>query len=178
MVKAILDEDADIVKTGFYHTDENGNIEEEITFRETFYDNLDDMFNARFKDGNIHVGVWTKLYKSKIFKNIRFFEGYVFEDYAILQNILNECKKIVVIGGAFYNYAHNSESISRDKVSLNLIRSRLAVPSYVLQCVEKINKNFISYAYRYACESSIKGYCKIKETSKIDNETKKEYIKN
>lgn len=176
LVKAILDNDADIVQTGFHHTDENGKIEDEITFKEASYDTLDDMFHARFKENNIHVGVWTKLYKSTIFKNIRFIEGHVYEDYAILPMILNECKKFVVIGGAFYNYASNPQGISNNPVSLSVIKSRLAMPLYVLKCIETINKNYMGYAYQYICESSIKGYCKIIETDKIDKVAKKEYI--
>jgi glycosyltransferase involved in cell wall biosynthesis len=175
LVKAVLDNDADVVQTGFHHTDENGNIAGARTFRKATYNNLDDMFYAFFEENNIHVGVWTKLYKSKIFRNVRFLEGHVFEDYTILPNILNECKKFVIIDGAFYNYAHNPESITRDKVSLSIIRSRLAAPMYLLKCMENIDKKFIGYAYRYICLSSISGYNKIEETDKIDEETKKEY---
>lgn len=176
LVKAILENDADIVQTGYHHNYENGNIADTREFKEATYDNSDDMFKAFFEEENIHVGVWIKLYKSEIFKNVRFLDIHASEDYAILPNILNECKKFVVIAGAFYNYTHNPQSTTKDKVSLNIIKSRLIAPLYVMQCVEKINRNFMSYAYRYACESSIKGYCKIKETNRIDNKTKKEYI--
>ena len=175
LVKAILDNDADIVQAGFYHTYENGNIADTITFKETSYDNLDDMFYAFFEEKNIHVGVWTKLYKSKIFRNVRFLEGHVFEDYTILPNILNECKKFVIIDGAFYKYVHNPASISKSKVTLNIIKSRLEAPLYLLKCIENIDKKFIGYAYHYICLSSIRGYNKIKETDKIDKKTIKEY---
>jgi hypothetical protein len=100
----------------------------------------------------------------------------VFEDYAILPNILNKCEKFVVIGGAFYKYAHNPESISRNKVSLDIIKDRFAVPMYVLNCIGNIDKKYIGYAYNYICISSIRGYNKIRETDKIDEETKKEYV--
>jgi glycosyltransferase involved in cell wall biosynthesis len=176
LLKAIIAHEADVVQTGFHHADEHGNIIDTVTFKEASYLNANEMFHARFKENNIHVGVWTKLYKNEIFKKIRFFEGYVFEDYAILPNILNECKKFVVIEGAFYNYASNPTGISSAAANLTVIKSRLKTPLYVLQCLEKINKNFIEYGYLYICESSIKGYCKIKETTKIDTETKKEYI--
>jgi glycosyltransferase involved in cell wall biosynthesis len=176
LVKAISDNEADIVQTGYHHNYENGNIADTREFKEATYNNSDDMFKAFFEEENIHVGVWIKLYKSEIFKNVRFLDIHASEDYAILPDILNECKKFVVIAGAFYNYVHNPKSITKDKVSLNIIKSRLVAPLYVMQCVEKINKNFISYAYRYACKSSIKGYNKIKETDKIDRKTKKEYV--
>lgn len=175
LVKAILDNDADVVQTGFHHTRGDGRIVDTVEFKEATYTNLNDMFYNRFKKSNIHVGVWTKLYKSKIFRNIRFLDGYVFEDYAILPNILNACRRFVVIGGAFYHYVSNPQGISAGKVNLKVIKSRLEVPLYVLKCIEEIDKNHIRYAYKYICESSIKGYCKIIETDKIDNETKKEY---
>lgn len=177
LMKAILDSEADIVQTGFKHTDENGNIIDERKFKEAAYDNLDDIFYQGFEGKNIHGGVWTKLYKSAIFGNIRFFEGYVFEDYAILPNILCECKKFIVIDGAFYNYCSNPRSISKSKVSLNVIESRLETPLYVLKCMENIDKKFMGYAYRYICESSMVGYYKIKKTDKIDKETKKKYTR-
>jgi len=177
LVKAILDHDADIVQTGFYHTDEHGNIVDTVTFKEASYSALDEMLKAFFVEKNIHVGVWTKLYKSELFKNIRFLDGYVFEDFAILPNILNECKKFIIISGAFYNYTSNPDSISGGKANLNLIKSRLETPLYVLKSIEKINKNFIRYAYSYICDSSIRGYCTLKATNKIGNKTKKEYRK-
>lgn len=172
LVKAILDNDADIVQTGFKHTDENGNIKDERIFKEATYDNLDEMFYQRFEEKNIHVGVWTKLYKSEIFRNVRFFEGYVFEDYAVMPGLLNECKKFVVISGAFYNYCSNPQSISKSNVSLNTIQSRLKTPLHVLECIENIDKKYMGYAYRYICESSIAGYFKIKKTDRIDQKTK------
>ena len=146
LVKAISDNEADIVQTGYHHNYENGNIADTRTFKKATYNNLAYMFRAFFEEQNIHVGVWTKLYKSKIFRNIRFLEGHVFEDYAILPNILNECKNFVVIDGAFYNYAHNPESISRNKVSLDIIKDRFAVPMYVLNCIGNIDKKYIGYA--------------------------------
>ena len=176
LLNAMLENNADVVQTGYRHTDEHGRIADTQTFKEAMYNSLADMFYAFFEKQNIHVGVWTKLYKSKIFKNIRFFEGYVFEDYAILPNILNECNKYVVINGAFYNYAHNPESISRNKVNIDIIKSRFAVPMYVLECIENINRKYIGYAYNYICLSSIRGYDKIRETDKIDRNTKKECV--
>ncbi|HJX32230.1 MAG TPA: glycosyltransferase, partial [Thermodesulfobacteriota bacterium] len=177
LVKAMLDNEADIVQTGFRHIDKHGNLVDTITFKKASYTNLEDMLYAHFEEKNIHTGVWTKLYKSKLFENIRFIEGHVFEDFALLPSLLNECKRFIVIDGAFYNYVSNPESISRDKVNLNVIKSRLEVPLYVLKDIEKINKNFIEYAYKYICNSSIRGYYSLKRTKKIDKEAKKEYIK-
>jgi len=177
LVKAILKSDADIVQTGFKHTDENGNIKDEREFKEASYDNLDDMFYEGFEGRNIHLGVWTKLYKNRLFKKLRFFEGYVFEDQAILPEILNECSKFVVIGGAFYNYTSNPHSISKGHVSMNTIKSRLETPLYVLKCIENIDKRFVGYAYRYICESCMAGYYKIPKTDKIDRELKKIFTK-
>ena len=63
------------------------------------------------------------------------------------------------------------------RLSLNIIKSRLAAPIYLLKCMENIDKKFIGYAYRYICLSCVEGYNKIKETDKIDKETKKEYAR-
>ncbi len=175
LVKAALDSDADVVQTGYYHTDENGNIRDTNTFKEASYNNLDDMFHAFFEEGNIHVGVWTKLYRSTIFEHITFFEGYVFEDYTILPHILKECRKFVIIDGAFYHYVHNFKSITRAGPSLIVIKSRVVAPIYLVSSMRRIDSRYIGYAYRYVCLSSMRGYDAIKRADNIDEESKKEY---
>lgn len=177
LVKAITDHEADIAQTGYRHTDEKGRIQDEITFNEAAYTRRDEMFTAFFEQKHIHVGAWSKLYKSSIFQNIRFPEGHVFEDYAVLPNLLSVCRKYVIIGGAFYHYVHNPESITRNKVTLNVIESRLQVPLYVLKCIERIDRQYLGYAYHYICLSSIRGYNKIIVTDKIDNQTIRQYAK-
>ena len=175
LVRAALTTNADVVQTGYHYTDENGHVLDTITFKEAEYHNLDDMFHAFFEDGNIHVGVWTKLYRSAIFTNITFFEGYVFEDYTILPNILKQCTKLVIIDGAFYNYVHNPQSITRTTESSTVIRSRLAAPMHLLNCMADMDPKYIGYAYRYICLSSIRGYDKIKEANIMDKQTNQKY---
>ena len=175
LIKAALTNKADVVQTGYRHTDENGDILDAITFRQAVYNNLDDMFHAFFDEGNIHVGVWTKLYKRTIFTNITFFEGYVFEDYTILPDILKACRRFVIIDGAFYNYAHNPQSITRSNTNLIVLKSRVAAPIHLLNNMADMDRQYLGYAYRYICFSSIKGYAKIKEADEIDNKTLAEY---
>lgn len=177
LVRAVINHQADIVQTGYRHADEKGRIQDEVTFREASYTRRQEMFTAFFEKKQIHVGAWSKLYRRPIFENIRFLEGHVFEDYAILPDILNVCRKYVIIGGAFYHYVHNPQSITRNKVTLNVIQSRLQVPLHVLSRMEGIDRQSIGYAYHYICLSSIRGYNRIVVTDKMDQETIRRYAK-
>ncbi len=171
LVKAALNHHADIVQTGYRHADEKGRIQDEIVFKEASYHRREEMFIAFFETKQIHVGAWSKLYRRFLFENIRFIEGHVFEDYAVLPDLLSVCRKFVTIGGAFYHYVHNPESITRNKVTLNVVKSRLQVPLHVLKRMEQIDLHAVGYAYHYICLSGIRGYNKILVTDKIDKET-------
>lgn len=47
---------------------------------------------------------WAKLYKRKIWENFRFPVGIIYEDYAILYQVMAQCKKVVVVSAPFYHY--------------------------------------------------------------------------
>ena len=53
-------------------------------------------------DGSINPNVWNKLYKSYLWKEIRFPTGHVYEDIAVIFKILNLCKTVYVIDEVLY----------------------------------------------------------------------------
>ncbi len=58
------------------------------------------------------IVVWNKLYKKRVFKNIRYPEGYFYEDEIVIHRLYGECEKIAVIPDRLYFYRHHNGSIT------------------------------------------------------------------
>lgn len=52
----------------------------------------------------ITIMVWNKIYRKSLFNNLRFPEGYIFEDTLITPMLLNQAKKIGVLNKLVYTY--------------------------------------------------------------------------
>ena len=59
--------------------------------------------------------VWDKLYHSSLWKVIRFPNGKIYEDVAIMYKVVLSCKKIVTVTNLLYNYYHREDSIVTSK---------------------------------------------------------------
>lgn len=66
-----------------------------------------------------YMAAWNKLYKSSLFKEIRFPEGKIHEDVGCTYKLFMEAKKIAVIPDKLYGYFENSNSITTSKIKLN-----------------------------------------------------------
>lgn len=86
----------------------------------------------------VSVHAVNKLYKRDIFKTIRYPVGIITEDAAIIFQVLDRCKKIIVDTNQKYFYFHRDESISSKKFSIR-----------DLDTIEvwKINEEWISKNY-------------------------------
>lgn len=62
--------------------------------------------------GCYYVAPWNKLYKAKIFENLRFPAGKRYEDLYIFQDIIDQCDKISQVSKALYYYVRNKESFT------------------------------------------------------------------
>jgi glycosyltransferase involved in cell wall biosynthesis len=58
-----------------------------------------------------------KLYKKKLFKDIRFKEGYILEDMDFAYRIIHQANSIYYKGTPFYNYRYNENSTMRKTFS-------------------------------------------------------------
>ena len=54
-----------------------------------------------------------KLYLTKLFDSIKFPEGEIYEDYAVMPMLFNEAKKISYVNSKLYYYRRNYESITK-----------------------------------------------------------------
>ena len=110
----LIENDADISVCGLVQVDEEGNklskqpepMKDEVLSRE-------DMFN-KFLNGTANVNYcysWNKIYRAKIFREIRFIGG-VHEDTATIHRIIGESRKIVVSSEKLHFYRRSKDSIT------------------------------------------------------------------
>lgn len=67
------------------------------------------------KDELINSFAWNKIYRRELFEEVRFPEGRIYEDVAVMFKIFHKADKIVNIKDSLYFYLHNAEGISRSK---------------------------------------------------------------
>lgn len=65
-------------------------------------------FGVEGIDGDIYPAPWAKIYRSEIFKNMKFPEGIVFEDSFLLTDILQRIRFVKLIDKGCYAYVCNS----------------------------------------------------------------------
>ncbi len=85
-------------------------------------------------DCGIDLSAWAKLYSIKLFKNVRYPKGRVFEDAATTYKLIDQCNKISVGSFSKYNYIIRKDSISNNKFSIkkmDLITSTKEMTDYL-----------------------------------------------
>ena len=85
----------------------------------------------------IHVMAWNKLYKKKLFENIRYPKGRIHEDEWILHHLLWECEKVAVISEKLYFYTYRDDSIIGQFSIRNIEDGRYAYEDRVQFVAEK-----------------------------------------
>lgn len=92
-------------------------------------------------DGKLNHGVWNKLYKKELWENIRFPEGFVYEEVRTTYRILELVNTITVIDQPLYRYRDRQGSITNTRTCKN-IRDRLIArdefESFITHNVPKI----------------------------------------
>lgn len=63
-------------------------------------------------EGTININVWNKLYRSELWKDIRFPDGCVYEDISTVFQVINLCKCVYILDVPLYRYRIHSNSIS------------------------------------------------------------------
>ena len=123
MYNKAIEEDADVVVCDFYRSDS-------VTDVGTRVLGIPKNCKDHFKDLLCHKlqpAVWNKLVRRDLYDKIYFYPTYnMGEDFALLVQIFNNCKKIMHLKQPLYYYFTNSESItglnSYDNVSKRVIQ--------------------------------------------------------
>lgn len=160
LLRLAKETDADIAECSyrFYRPwkTENKVLDGENTGKISVYSNVEALEKLYFGPqlfSEIAIMVWNKLYKASIFENIRFIEGYNFEDVEITPRVLYKAKKIAKIDRSFCNYnIHlNTYSTSGMKISVNKVWDGIYMRQKVMEFfsqnyVEKISP-FTAFLY-------------------------------
>ena len=94
-----------------------------------------------FEQAMIHANIstWNKLYRRKLFENVRFPEGMVYEDVATTHRLLHNASRIALLHDHLYYYVFRENSISH-------VRSLKNKRDGFLTCLQRYN-DLISYGY-------------------------------
>ncbi|OUP38140.1 glycosyltransferase family 2 protein [Olsenella sp. An188] len=103
--------DAEIVSIDPEHIAENEEPEFCYSNQTDCYDYRAAILDVLYQDG-IYPSACGKLYRTKIFDKIRFPEGKLFEDIAVMGPLFEGCSKIVWNKSRLYGYVHRKNSIT------------------------------------------------------------------
>ena len=93
--------------------------------------------------GNLNVVVWNKLYKSKLWNNIRFPDGFVYEDTDTTYRIISNCEKISLVDQILYMNRVRDGSITKTNSWKN-ISDKIRACSHFDEFVRKNTPNIFT----------------------------------
>ena len=139
MIENLKQADADIAICEHYRL-ENG------TFYFQKHDSNDiEIISSRDAFKRIHqvnyAVAWGKLFKSSLFRYVRFPVGRVYEDSFTLPKLYMFCEKIVVLPDELYCYRQRSTSIINSQYSFEKIADHLAVYEEMIMDLSLANEN-------------------------------------
>lgn len=139
---------------------------------------LEKLYGPSLEEYVDFVVVWNKLYKTKLFDNIRFPIGRLHEDEYTTYKLLYNSKKIIKSNKKIYGYIQTSNSIMRTSISQKRIDDTLDAYENVYSFFEKENQVILmAKAKRRYLEYCIELIEKIeKEEKNIENKLKVEYL--
>ena len=103
---------------------------------------------------------WNKLYSKRIWKNIAFPEGHVFEDVATIYKVVKAAKQVATTSVSFYHYRQRENSIASARTMINLrdyweayFGRYSALVEYSAcrnnaECLKKLNEQVVNSAAR------------------------------
>lgn len=129
---------SDIACCGFSNIYENGVIEKVTIPTKEIIFSTQEALNIHLFSGYIDVVAWNKLYKTKLFKDILYPEGYLYEDMLTTYKLLSKAEKISLHPDSKYFYCKRKTSIGGSSFSpktLNLVNA-------CDECVNFVLKNY------------------------------------
>lgn len=90
---------------------------------------------------------WGKLYKKKIFQELRYPKGHLYEDIAIIHKIVEQCERICIIGNVDYYYWQRKTSIMYQPFS----EQQMDAIYYLNDLGEYINKKYPGLYKAFCC---------------------------
>lgn len=133
------------------------------------------LLKSFFSEGYISTSASGKLYLSSLWKNERFPEGMIFEDYATIYKIVLACDNIQVLGNYYYYYRPNQNGITGGKFSTKKLqyfditrKIKETLPKYGYANFEKdINNRTTRYAISFFRNISLSHYNNAEVTTQL-----------
>ncbi|MBO5397964.1 MAG: glycosyltransferase family 2 protein [Clostridia bacterium] len=130
-------------------------------------------------DEGLDTSAWAKLYETKLFENIKYPNGKLFEDSATTCKILCECDKVAIGSKSKYFYLIRNNSITKTNFSSNkmdLITSTKDMGEYVLNKYPDLKKA-VNRRIMYAYLSTLSQLANSKEKHLEEQKELLDYIK-
>lgn len=121
LLKQALKTGADLVICGYLHEDEQGKVQEEVSFEQAqtqavisgveAMKKLDNIFRPEYL---LMVVAWNKLYRKELFADLRF-PVMIHEDEGMIHRILNKSDKVAMVEEKLYHYLIREDAITGSK---------------------------------------------------------------
>lgn len=117
-------------------------------------------------EGNYTISAWNKIYREKVWEQIRFPEGRIYEDVLVAPLIVEQCERIAVIPKVLIYYRKRPGSITQTCTVEN-IRSRIYAHNKVREYLEKVSPSFspehVKRCYENDIRSMILGWAELRK---------------
>ena len=178
MVEAMKREDADIVICRF--TIHNTPDRMEATASSKTYPAVKNGVYDRksalrvLVDGTINPGVWNKLYRRELWKEVRFPVGHVYENVDTTYRVFDLCRKAVVFDQPLYMYRKRPGAITEVVSEANITDWLLARSHFEAYIKDNIPDVFaeedLKRFYRSRMNQIISFYCELSANKKTESE--------
>lgn len=166
LYSALKETDADIsqCRWEYMHGDEIKEVYNPDAKKECFT-NREMLANLYIQTGAYYVVAWNKLYKKKLFENIRYPEGRIHEDEATTYKLFDLAEKSVFVDNALYGYyvGSNGASITRNGFNMKKLDWRTANKERVQYFIEKGYHELVVPAIKACNDGSIDLYFKCRD---------------
>ena len=111
-LKAAIGQQADLVSFGYKVIYESGKSREVVAPASGIQDKRQVMQELVWQRGNFRDSAWNKLFARKLFDDIRFPEGKVYEDIGTIYKLLHKADRVYAICQVLYDYVMHAGSVS------------------------------------------------------------------
>lgn len=165
LVGLIETEKADVSICGVSHIFDVKNIKFKENQAETILYDRNSAIMEMWYQKNFLPSVWGKAYRKKLFENLEFTEGILFEDIDLMHEIFWRCDKIVYKNVPLYGYVHRENSITTTKFSIKDC-GILKIAEKILQFSKEKDYSLVPSAESYAVTAAFRIYLNAPQNDK------------
>ena len=134
---------------------------------------LSNLYDANHRDATYFIVAWNKLYKAKLWEDIRFPKGKIHEDEATTYRIYDIAEKGVYLHRPLYGYFSAPESITRGRFNPDRLDWLDALSDRIRFFEERKEWEQVRYAKRARADGAIRYFYPVKEELSESREAQK-----